>query len=108
MASEENLAERFERMRDVRLPIANADDFGMCHTGNAAIAEKLARGADTPAIIVPCPWFEHAVKLARAFPATDLGVHITHASEWRLRGDLGMDLMGDRQMCDLQRRQSPC
>jgi len=33
-------------------------------------------------IMVPCPWFDEVVAFARLAPDADLGVHITHTSEW--------------------------
>jgi predicted glycoside hydrolase/deacetylase ChbG (UPF0249 family) len=68
---------------DARLLIINADDFGMCHAENAATIAGLEQGAFCSAtIMVPCPWFAEVVAFARRMPAADLGVHITHTSEW--------------------------
>jgi chitin disaccharide deacetylase len=68
---------------DARLLIINADDFGMCHAENVATIDGLERGAFCSAtIMVPCPWFAEAAAFARRSPAADLGVHITHTSEW--------------------------
>lgn len=69
---------------DARLLIINADDFAMCHAENAATITGLEQGAFCSAtIMVPCPWFEEVVAFARRRPAADLGVHITHTSEWQ-------------------------
>ncbi len=68
---------------DARLLIINADDFGMCHAENVATMAGLEQGAFCGAtIMVPCPWFAEAASFARRTPAADLGVHITHTSEW--------------------------
>jgi len=68
---------------DARLLIINADDFGMCHAENIATIQGLAQGAFCSAtVMVPCPWFEEVVAFARRAPTADLGVHITHTSEW--------------------------
>jgi predicted glycoside hydrolase/deacetylase ChbG (UPF0249 family) len=68
---------------DARLLIINADDFGMCHAENVATIEGLEQGTFCSAtMMVPCPWFEEAAAFARRMPAADLGVHITHTSEW--------------------------
>ena len=68
---------------DARLLIINADDFGMCHAENVATIAGLEQGAFCGStIMVPCPWFEEAVAFARRTPSADLGVHITHTSEW--------------------------
>jgi len=68
---------------EARLMIINADDFGMCHAENAATIAGLQQGAcSASTIMVPCPWFEEAAAFARQTPHADLGVHITHTSEW--------------------------
>jgi len=68
---------------EARLLIINADDFGMCHAENAATIVGLEQGAFcSSTIMVPCPWFEEAAAFARRTPDADLGVHITHTSEW--------------------------
>jgi chitin disaccharide deacetylase len=68
---------------DARLLIINADDFGMCHAENVATIAGLEQGAFcSSTIMVPCPWFEEAAAFARRMPTADLGVHITHTSEW--------------------------
>jgi chitin disaccharide deacetylase len=68
---------------DARLLIINADDFGMCHAENVATIDGLEAGAFSSAtIMVPCPWFAAAAAYARRAPGADLGVHITHTSEW--------------------------
>jgi predicted glycoside hydrolase/deacetylase ChbG (UPF0249 family) len=68
---------------DARLLIINADDFGMCHAENVATIAGLESGAFcSSTIMVPCPWFEETVVFAQRQPGADLGVHITHTSEW--------------------------
>ena len=68
---------------DARLLVINADDFGMCHAENVATIAGLEQGAFcSSTIMVPCPWFEETVAFARRLPSPDLGVHITHTSEW--------------------------
>ncbi|HUI24564.1 MAG TPA: polysaccharide deacetylase family protein [Candidatus Kryptonia bacterium] len=69
---------------DARLLIINADDFGMCQAENAATIAGLEQGAFCSAtIMVPCPWFKQTVEFARRRPEMDLGVHVTHTSEWQ-------------------------
>jgi len=68
---------------DARVLIINADDFGMCHAENAATMSALEQGAVcSSTIMVPCPWSAEAFAFARRNPAADIGVHITHTSEW--------------------------
>lgn len=78
-----SLAQLLGRADDARLLIINADDFGMCHAENVATAEGLDSGAFcSSTIMMPCPWVEEAIDFARSRPLADLGVHITHTSEW--------------------------
>lgn len=77
------LAQLLGHADDARLLIVNADDFGMCHAENVATIDGLESGAfSSTTVMVPCPWFEEAVELAAKLPAADVGVHITHTSEW--------------------------
>ncbi|HVN84064.1 MAG TPA: polysaccharide deacetylase family protein [Candidatus Binatia bacterium] len=68
---------------DARLLIINADDFGMSQAENAATIAGLEQGAFcSTTIMVPCPWFAEAADYARRMPKLDVGVHVTHTSEW--------------------------
>jgi predicted glycoside hydrolase/deacetylase ChbG (UPF0249 family) len=63
---------------DARLLIINADDFGMCHSTNAAIIRTLTEGVvQSTTLMVPCPWALHAMRLLREHPGIDFGVHLT-------------------------------
>ena len=63
---------------DARLLIINADDFGMCHAVNAAIADALARGAvSSTSLMVTCPWAPHAMRFLRNHPEIPFAVHLT-------------------------------
>jgi predicted glycoside hydrolase/deacetylase ChbG (UPF0249 family) len=80
----QTLAQLLGYAADARLLIINADDFGMCHAENLATMDGLERRAFCSAtIMVPCPWFEEVVDFAQRMPAADLGVHVTHTSEWQ-------------------------
>ncbi|MBI1814485.1 MAG: polysaccharide deacetylase family protein [Deltaproteobacteria bacterium] len=77
------LTELLGHPADARLLIINADDFGMCHAENAATVAGLEQGAFCSAtIMVPCPWFAEAVEFGHRRRDADLGVHVTHTSEW--------------------------
>jgi predicted glycoside hydrolase/deacetylase ChbG (UPF0249 family) len=77
------LAQLLGHPDDARLLVINADDFGMCHAENVATIAGLEQGAFcSSSIMVPCPWFEEAVAFAQRLPSADLGVHLTHTSEW--------------------------
>lgn len=79
------LAQLLGRHDDAKLLLINADDFGMCHAENVATIDGLESGAFCSAtIMMPCPWAEEALEFARRAPGADLGVHITHTSEWSL------------------------
>lgn len=68
---------------EARLLIINADDFGMCQAENAATMAGLEQGAFCSAtVMVPCPWFNEAADYAQGRADADIGVHITHTSEW--------------------------
>jgi chitin disaccharide deacetylase len=63
--------------------LIHADDFGMCGSVNAAIAEAFDTGViDAAAIMVPCPASEEAIQLSLSHPEWDVGVHLTFTSEW--------------------------
>ena len=64
--------------------IINADDFGMCHSANAAVSELLKKGAITSAtVMTPCPWAPEACRFAAANHGLAIGVHLTTTSEWK-------------------------
>lgn len=71
------------RPPEARLLIVNADDFGMCHAINAAVARALDEGiVASTSLMTPCPWAPHAIQLLKARPAVPFGVHLTLVSEF--------------------------
>jgi predicted glycoside hydrolase/deacetylase ChbG (UPF0249 family) len=77
------LAERLGFAAGDRVAVVHCDDIGMCHAANVGAFEALARGPATcGSIMVPCPWFEEAARMAREDPRLDLGVHLTLNAEW--------------------------
>jgi predicted glycoside hydrolase/deacetylase ChbG (UPF0249 family) len=63
---------------DARLLIINADDFGMCHSVNAAILRSLQEGVVcSTTLMATCPWALHAMRLLRENPELPFGVHLT-------------------------------
>jgi len=63
---------------DARLLIINADDFGMCHSINAAILRSLREGiVRSTTLMTTCPWALHAVHLLKEHPDIPFGVHLT-------------------------------
>jgi predicted glycoside hydrolase/deacetylase ChbG (UPF0249 family) len=77
------LAEQLGFAPNERIAIVHADDVGMCHAANTGAFEALRRGPATcGSVMVPCPWFQEAARLARESPDLDLGVHLTLNAEW--------------------------
>jgi chitin disaccharide deacetylase len=63
---------------DARLLIINADDFGMCHSTNAAIFRSLKEGVVcSTTLMAPCPWAPQAMRLLKENPDIAFGVHLT-------------------------------
>ena len=63
--------------------IINADDFGMCHSGNLAVFDLLEKGGITSStIMAPCAWAREAAEFASKHPEYAIGVHLTTTSEW--------------------------
>jgi chitin disaccharide deacetylase len=78
------LAERLGFSATDRILIVNGDDAGMSQAANAATLDAMENGLMTSAtVMVPCPWFPALAAYAREHPALDLGVHLTHTSEWK-------------------------
>jgi len=66
----------------VKQLVINSDDFGVCHAVNDGIVRGFREGILTQAsVMVPCPWFEEAVALAREHEIP-VGVHLTVTCEW--------------------------
>src|SRR5436853_4727693 len=82
-AQQQTLQEKLGYPANARLLIIHADDFGMAHSVNRAIAQSLENGWVTSAsIMVPCPWFPEVVSWGKAHPNADLGIHLVLDSEW--------------------------
>jgi len=63
---------------DARLLILNADDLGMCHATNEAIARTLKAGLiHSTTLMVPCPWALHAMRFLGEHPEYSFGIHLT-------------------------------
>jgi len=78
-----SVQEKLGYAASARLLIIHADDFGMAHSVNRAIAEALEKGWVTSAsILVPCPWLPEVAHWAQSHPQADLGIHQALNSEW--------------------------
>jgi chitin disaccharide deacetylase len=82
-ADQRPTTERLGYPADARLLIINADDFGMCHSINAATIRALQEGVVTStSLMIPCPWSPHALQLLKAHPSIPFAVHLTLNSEY--------------------------
>lgn len=64
--------------------IVNADDYGMCHAANEAVAELFQNGRlKSATIMMPCATAEEAVRFSIDHPEYAIGVHLTLTSEWQ-------------------------
>lgn len=71
-----------DRAQEIRL-IVRADDFGMTHSCNTAVARAFESGILTCAAIqAPAPWAAEAAALCREHPAWCIGAHLTTLGEW--------------------------
>jgi len=62
--------------------LVTADDFGMCHSVNAGILRAISQGiVRSTNFMVPCPWFPHAMHLAKAHRLL-VGVHLCVTCDW--------------------------
>ncbi len=67
---------------EIRL-IVRGDDIGSSHAANVACIRSYRDGVmRSVEVMVPCPWFNEAVKMLNANPGLDVGVHLTLTSEW--------------------------
>ncbi len=66
--------------------IINADDFGLCHSANAAVFDLFESGCiKSSTLMAPCPGADEAIAFAAAHPQYAIGVHLTHTNEWKER-----------------------
>ena len=64
--------------------IINADDFGLCHSANAAVFDLFESGClKSSTLMTPCPGADEAIDFAIAHPEYAIGVHLTHTNEWK-------------------------
>ncbi len=63
--------------------IINADDFGLCHSANAAVMDLFESGSLlSSTIMMPCPGADEAIEFSINNPQYAIGVHLTHTNEW--------------------------
>ncbi len=79
-----NWAERLGYPAGKKVIILHADDIGMCEEANIAVKPQLLNHhIQSAAIMIPCPNAKDFVEWAKENPAMDIGLHITHTSEWK-------------------------
>lgn len=68
---------------DDRVLIIHIDDVGFSHASNVAAFEGMTQGSLTcGSALVPAPWFNETVALAKQHPAADIGIHMTLTAEY--------------------------
>ena len=61
--------------------IVNADDYGMCNSANAAVAELFEGGfLKSATVMMPCPTAKDAVQFSIDHPQYPIGIHLTMTS----------------------------
>jgi chitin disaccharide deacetylase len=84
-AQNKTVAERLGYPADAKLLIVHADDLAVAHSEDAASFDALNKNAVTSAsIMVPCAWLTEVASYANEHPDTDLGLHLTLTSEWKV------------------------
>ena len=79
-----NWAERLGYPGGKKIIMLHSDDAGMCEEANIATQEYLIKGhIQSAAAMPPCPAFEDMIEWAKAHPDMDVGLHLTHTSEWK-------------------------
>ena len=80
----DNWAEKLGFPKGKKVIILHADDAGMCDEANIATIAYLENNQiQGAAIMVPCPFAEDIINWAVKNPDEDMGLHITHTSEWK-------------------------
>ncbi len=87
--------------------IINADDFGLCHSANAAVFDLFESGCiKSSTLMAPAPGADEAIAFAAAHPEYAIGVHLTHTNEWQERWPWG-PLTGGKSLMTPEGRMWP-
>jgi predicted glycoside hydrolase/deacetylase ChbG (UPF0249 family) len=77
-------ANRLGWKADERVVIFHVDDAGMSAESNQGTMRALQFGIATScSVMMPCPWISEMATYIRKNPETDVGIHLTHTSEWK-------------------------
>lgn len=80
-----NWAERLGYPAGKKVIMLHADDAGMCEEANIAVKEMLSnKHIQSTAVMMPCPNAQDMIAWAIANPTIDVGLHLTHTSEWKI------------------------
>ncbi len=78
-----NQAEKLGFPAGKKVIILHADDAGMCEEANIATERYLENGdIQSAAVMAPCPNADEFIEWAKAHTDIDIGMHLTHTSEW--------------------------
>lgn len=79
-----NWAERLGYPAGKKVIMLHIDDAGMCEEANIATKRYLSAGhVQSAAVMMPCPNSEDMIEWAKENPKIDVGLHLTHTSEWK-------------------------
>jgi predicted glycoside hydrolase/deacetylase ChbG (UPF0249 family) len=79
-----NWAERLGYPAGKKVIMLHIDDAGMCEEANIATKKYLLAGhVQAAAVMMPCPEAEDMILWAKEHPNMDVGLHLTHTSEWK-------------------------
>jgi hypothetical protein len=77
-------AEKLGFPKGKKVLLLHCDDAGMCEEANIAVQSYILKGDMlSAAVMMPCPNAEEMVEWAIKHPTADIGVHLTHTSEWK-------------------------
>ncbi len=77
-------AEKLGFPKGKKVLLLHCDDAGMCEEANIAVQSYSLKGfIQSAAVMMPCPFAEDMVLWATKHPKADIGVHLTHTSEWK-------------------------
>jgi predicted glycoside hydrolase/deacetylase ChbG (UPF0249 family) len=64
--------------------VIRADDGGMSHSVNMALAKLISTGLPVSvSVMFPTPWYQETVEMLKQHPNVSVGVHLTLNSEWK-------------------------
>jgi predicted glycoside hydrolase/deacetylase ChbG (UPF0249 family) len=82
-AAQPNVAS-FARNPNQPYLVIRADDGGMSHSVNMALAKLISTGLPVSvSVMFPTPWYQETVEMLKQHPNVAVGVHLTLNSEWK-------------------------